>query len=187
MSTATQTLDPAATAQAIAEAEAALAAVEQRIKAGESVTAAELGQAELDVKLARTRHEMAKEAAVEQREAHRLERIAAIRASLPAHLDPARLDGPRQALEAALDGWFAAYAEHDAALADAWNALSAEAPRSTPGVKLNDGGVHGSVTIAGQTYRNAPAQRALVDAARAAYGRHFPPNRWFDLSRALDS
>ena len=103
MATMTQQLDPVADLEA---AEAELALLRKLIGSRDAnVTAHDLERAESAVGFARTRVEASAELEAEQREQARRDRVAEIRASLPAIFDTTKLDAAHRTLVDALDAY----------------------------------------------------------------------------------
>ena len=152
---------------------ASIADVERRLREGdETVTADDLLRAELAERWARMQIEQAARAAAERAEAERRARIAALRAAAPDRIGPAVLDKPRARLERAVAEWVAACADYDAARGALWAELSALGA-GPPDVAFHDAG-YGNVTIDGTTYRPAPVQRGIAEAARSAIRDSYP-------------
>jgi hypothetical protein len=174
-------IDPVAAAEAaISNAGTALAAVHDRLRAGADVTAAELGEAEMAVRLATRRRDLAREVAAEQAAAAESARRATLARDLATRLGTSTtaLETARAALEAAIDAWFAACRAHDDALSAAIDAASRDAIGRVDG--------YGMVSLDGQTYRRAPAQHAIHDATAVAVKQHYGPRAPFDLMNLPD-
>ncbi len=167
---ATQTIN---TADPIADAEAALAAVEARIGSGDPTANADvLHRAESSLRFARWQRDAIEAHEQQQRERGRLDRIDAIRAELTARLNTDALDAARRVLADAMDGWVRACGEHDDARGAAFNELLELGP--LPPDVAPGGAGFGSLVIGATTHRRAPVQRAIRDEATRAIQRRYP-------------
>ena len=163
----------AAATEALRQAQTALAEVNERIDAGDpDVTADDVFRADTELRLARSRQDVAQRQAKADAERVRLERVAAIKEELATKLDPAPLERAKQKMAAAIEAYVAVCAEQDAARSDAWNELSSLG-QPLPGVSLNGAG-YGHITVGGKTYRHAPTQRGIAQVATEAVRRHYP-------------
>ncbi len=153
-----------ATPNTVAEAEAALAALHERLVAGDqTVTGADFAAARAAVDFARARQAAAERAEQQRVEREQREREEAARARLAA-LDPAKTEQARQQLAAAIEAFVAEVAASWRELDDVADELAAagfDARRSPAGLAL---GRH--------TVQRAPLQSAIRDAAEAAIRRH---------------
>lgn len=133
------------------------------------MSADDLIRAETDAHHARARLAITERQAVAYAERNRLARIEAIVADLPDRLDPAGLARARATLERAVAAWVQPCATYARAHGAAWAELSGAGPLPR-GVAVDVSGIHAG----GVTYRQAPTQRAISAASRAAIQEHFP-------------
>ncbi len=152
-----------ATTNPVQEAEAALAALHDRLVAGdETVTGADFAAARAAVDFAKARQAAAEQAERERAERERRERQEAARVRLAA-LDTAKTEQARGRLDAAIEAYVAevvaSWRELDA-VADELQAAGLDARRTPAGLEY------------GRTRPRAPLQSAIRDAAEAAIGRH---------------
>ena len=153
-----------------------------RREAGDhAVTADDLLRAEAEERFGRARAAAEAKRAADEAEAVRLRRIEAVRASLPERLGPAVLEKARRRLDAAVDAWVEACAGYDAARGELYNELTSLAPLPR-GLEPNGYG-YGSIVDGAETYRLAPTQSAITEAARAAIGKHYGGRQSVTLDR----
>jgi len=159
----------------LAEAEAAFAALHDRLLTGDpAVTPRAYAEARDAVDFATARQDAAQRAAVQQAEEERRQRVDAARARLAA-LDTAAHDAARDQLRAALD-----------ALARETVAWSAElsAIVAVPGVGY--GSTPGQVTLGGVTRRPLPFQSLVRVLVIDVVREHFGPRQPVDLNYPPD-
>ncbi len=162
----------APTADPVAASAAALDAVHARIERAEGVTAMELAEAEVALRLATKRRELAAKAAVKQAEADRLGRVAALRASLPARLDPAPVEQARAEMERAIGAYLDACRAHDDAMDAATEELRGLAP--LPAGLAVDSPRYGQVTDGAAVHRRSRPQTTIAAIVTAAIRTRWP-------------
>jgi len=158
----------------VAEAEAAYAALHERLMAGDpAVTQRAYSEARTAVDFASARQEAARRAEAQRAAEERQRRVDDATARLAA-LDTAAHDAARDQIRAALD-----------ALAKSVLARSAELGQivAESGTAYGPGG---RVTLAGVTRDQLPFQRAIRDLAEDAVRAHFGPRQPFDLNNPRD-
>ncbi len=168
------------------QAEAALQALHERLSRGDtSITPAAFEKAESAVRFHRARLVGAERHAEALAEQARLERLEQLRQTLPPTLDPAPVEGARQALETAIHGWVAACRAYQNQLDDARDLLTDASLHPLPGW-FGLGQQMGSLRVDGQTYRPEGPQRVIRDIAEAAVRQFYGSRQIFDLSRPPD-
>lgn len=162
---ATTTLpDPVAELEA---AESALSAVRSRIGSGDpTVTVNDLLHAEVAVRFAWLRSDAATGIEAQARERARLDRVAEIRASLPAIFDTGRLDAARQVLGDALDAYCREAEALERGVAEVYNELIRMPPS---GISVESSPWTG-VAIDG--YRKPNFSHQVSNAVATAFRRH---------------
>jgi NADH dehydrogenase/NADH:ubiquinone oxidoreductase subunit G len=159
------------TTPGVAEAEAAFAALHDRLMAGDpAVTAHAYAEARAAIDFASARQEAAHRAAAQQAEEERQQRFDDAKERLAA-LDDAAHDAARDQLRAALDNLALAVLDRSAELGQ----IVAEA-----GVSY--GPAPGQVTLGGLTVRPLGFQSVIVALAEETTRRHFGPRHPFGLS-----
>ncbi len=159
--------------EALAIAEARVAAVNVAIDAGDpDVTADDLLRAEAELRIATSRHAVAERWAAAKAEQDRQQQIAAFRTELPKRLDQGALEKARQKMAAAVEAWVAACAGYDQERSAALSEARELAPLP-PGLREN-APRWGDLSDGATVYRPAPCQRSIAEAAQAAVRRHYP-------------
>jgi hypothetical protein len=110
------------------EAQAAAAALQARLEAGEPVTADELVSADSAVRVARMRQQAAAKRSAAADEQERLQTINGIVATLPDRLSTAGIDAAFDALRTAARAFMEACKAHEDAFADARDQLASLGP-----------------------------------------------------------
>jgi hypothetical protein len=163
---ATKTLPPDPVAE-LEAAEAALSAVHTRIGAGDpTVTVSDLQHAEGTVRFARVRLDAAIGTEAQQHEQAQLDRVAKIRARLPAIFDTSLLDAAHQALVEALDAYCREAGVIERCVAEVYNELI-RIPLS--GITVESSAWTG-VAIDG--HRKPHFNHQVANAVAAAFRRH---------------
>ncbi len=158
----------------LAAAEAAFAALHERLLAGDpGVTARAFSEARAAVEFALARQDAAHRAGAQRAEEERQRRVDDATARLAA-LDTAAHDAARDRLRAALDALAVAVLARTAELGE----IVAES-----GTAYGPGG---RVTLGGVTRDSLPFQRAIRDLAEDAVREHFGPRQPFDLNFPRD-
>ncbi len=161
--------------EGLAQAEATLADVNRRIDTGDaSVTGDDLLRAEAEVRIARSRRDVAQRLAIAEAERARQEQIAAFRAELPKRLDVVALDKVRHQLATAVEAWVAACAGYDQERGAVLDDMRALAP--LPSSLRENSPRWGDISDGTTTYRHAPVQRTIAEVATAAVKRYYPRN-----------
>jgi len=161
-------------APTLAEAEAALVALHDRLLTGDpAVTAHDYAEARAAVEFASARQEVARRAEAQRAAEERQQRVDDATARLAA-LDTAAHDAARDQLRAALDNLAVAVLSRSAELGEIVGAA---------GVSYGPGG---RVTLGGVTRDQLPYQRIIRDVAEDAVRAHFGPRQWFDLNSPPD-
>lgn len=160
---ATTQLDPVTDLE---RAEAELDLLRKRIGSRDAkVTVHDLHHAETAVRFARMRIEAAAEAEAQAREQARLDRVAAIRASLPAIVDTTKLDAAHQEIVKALD----AYCEEAERIERGFVEVYDELIRMPPsGISIDVSAY--APTIGG--YRKLTFSHQVTEAVTDAFRRH---------------
>jgi len=158
----------------VAEAEAAFAALHERLLAGDpGVTAHAYAEAKSAIDFATARQDAARRAEAQRADEERQRRVDAATARLAA-LDTAAHDAARDQLRAALDELALAVLSRSAELGQ----IVAES-----GTAYGPGG---RVTLAGVTRDQLPYQRIIRDVAEETVRQHFGPRHPFDLNNPRD-
>lgn len=179
------TIATTTTTDGVAEAEAALDRLRDRMAAGQRVPQATWEKAEAALRFATARREAGERGERERAERGRLERIASLTGAIAADLDPAQIAAARADLEAALDRFVGVCGAHDRRFADAMDALRDETLAPLPDGLGVDGWASRHLVAGGRTYRRAPTQRTIREAATEAIKRHYP-RQTIDLNRPQD-
>lgn len=146
--------------------QSALADVRRRIGANDpTVTVEDLNRAELAVRFAQMKIDAAVEVQAQEREQARIDRIAAIRAELPAIFDTTALDKARAKVEAAVDAYCQEARALEVRVSDVYSELTALQPHDIS-IESGSGAIGG--------YRKPSFQRQVRDAVYEPFKRHFP-------------
>ncbi len=165
-----------------------VAGVEERLRSGDAtVTADDLLRAEVAERFGRMKARQEERAATAAAEARRQARIAELRVGIPADLDPAHVGEARVALEEALDAFVATCRAYDGRFAAAVDALGVDpALAPLPPDMAVDGASVRTVVVGGRSFRRAPCQRVIHQAATEAIKRHYGDRHGIDLGRPSD-
>ena len=162
------------TAPTVAEAEAAFAALHERLMAGDpAVNQRAYSEARTAVEFASARQEAARRAEAQRAAEERQQRVDDATARL-ADLDTAEHDAARDQLRAALDNLAKSVLSRSAELGEIVGAA---------GVSYGPGG---RVTLGGVTRDQLPYQRIIRDVAEETVRQHFGPRQPFDLNFPRD-
>ncbi len=169
--------------EALIAAETALEALSDRMTGGGKVSSADWQRAEADVRFATARRDAAMQAAADQEEQERRDRVEQFRASIPERLDPAPIDAAREQLAAAINHWVETCGTHDRAFAEVWSEITA-APDG-PIARVSAPG-SGQLVAEGRTYRSASTQSTIRNLAGEAIAKHYGPRIQIRLDQPQD-
>ncbi len=122
----------------------------------------------------------------EQAEQERQQRIAELRARIPAELDLAPVEEARAALASALDSYMATCATHDARHRELWGEVSALAHSGSLPAGMTAASNHlGTISADGTDYSKSRVQSTLARVSYEAFRRYYPREGW-DIGKPQD-